>query len=126
MRLPVGKFYHLRYMDWHVDPYPYLFVTYSDSKYTEGFNIHYFPQIRFKLPIEKYRTVSKSVWENTFDTMTKNGRFKLFLDELYRIEAMDRDAKTQMKRLTMWAQNKHSWSMLAYRKYHSNKLRLVR
>ena len=57
--------------------------------------------------------------------MAKTGRFKLFLDELYRIEAMEQDAKSQMKRLTMWAQNKHPWSMLAYRKYHSNKLRLI-
>lgn len=41
MVLEPGSIFSCRYLRWHHDSNPLLFVIYSDIKYTIGFNIHY-------------------------------------------------------------------------------------
>jgi hypothetical protein len=120
-----GETYYLRYSEWNADPSPYLYVVYSDREFTEGWNIHYLPNIRFHMPLENYKRVNHETWKKAYENMKANGMFRGFTDILEKASEGPR-AKGKFRALVQLISKRHPWAMESYRRYHTNKLRILK
>ena len=121
MILKPGQRYYLRYKSFHVDPAPYLYVIRSDRKYTEGFNLHYLPNIRFRVPLDVYKRVNEVQWKKAFDGLTGIGMFKGFLKFLDDSTEANL-SRERFKKIATYSMHKWEWTGLCYRKYHTKLL----
>lgn len=122
-RLIPGETYFIRYLDYHNDPAPLLYVMQSDRNDTYGFNLHYLPQIRFRIPLDRYKRVSESKWARAFNNMKEAGQFKGFLEILE--EARENEySRLRYRAVLKLIQRKHPWAMEAYRHYKTPKIRV--
>ena len=113
-----GQKYYLKYNNWHHDPVPYLFVTHWDRNYTKGFNLHYLPNIRFKIPIDSYRRVNEDKWAAAYENVKSIGLYKKFIIDL----EMASQRKLSMSAwdiYTVYLARKYKFCMEAYRVYHT-------
>lgn len=117
-----GETYYLRYINYHIDPAPYLYVVYSDRNYTIGWNLHYLPNIRFNIPLESYKRVKQSTWKKAYENMREAGMFKGFIDLLEHANKT-KYSRAKFKALVKLVSRRYPWAMKAYRNYHTNKLR---
>ena len=133
-----GQRYYLRYSHWHTDPRPFLYIVHADRDYTEGFNLHYLPNIRFRIPVDKYRAVNDSVWAKAYDNMRKAGMFYNFLALLDKAGGPIMDSNGdgvpdevirnshKFKAMVTLISDRYPWAMESYRKYHSRNLSIRR
>ena len=63
------------------DKWPYLIVLKSNPKHTEGFNLHYFPYLYYKIPVERYQNYTMGQWNKVYTNLKKLGLFDAFFDE---------------------------------------------
>lgn len=123
MLLKPTESYFIRYLNYHVDPAPYLYIIYSDRSYTTGFNLHYLPNIRFRIPIDRYKRVNEKKWQEAYLNMRKAGYFRNFLKTLD--EAKEKGySRSRMTALTLLVERKHPWAMEAFRRYHTSDIRI--
>ena len=126
MRLIPGKSYYIKYEYYHTDPLPYLFVTWSDAKYTSGFNLHYLPYARYRRSIDAYKKVNRASFDKWLKESKEDKVFGMFFDTLGLVETKEdedgietrpniRMAKTAVLRI----QKKMPWAMSTYRIYKS-------
>jgi len=124
MIIKPGDKYYLRYKKYHVDPLPYLYVISSDRKYVTGFNIHYLPNIKFRIPVDIYKKQPEERFIKAFNTMRIAGLFRGFLEKL---EAASRDqgmSRKEYKTLAIYLMDKYPWSQKCFRKYFKKHLRI--
>lgn len=117
-RFKPGKTYYLRYKNYHTDPRPFLWILWSDKKYTIGYNIHYLPYIRFKVPIDRYKSQSEARFQNYYNDLLAAGYFRPFVKFLEKVS----EAKITKARATTigsYLTKRWPWSQRAFRKYHT-------
>ena len=120
----LGQTYYCRYLDFNIDPAPYLYVTYADRRIVKGWNLHYLPNIRFNIKIESYKMVTQPSWKKAYENMKRIGMFRGFTDilDLYSDGGY---SMARFKSLVDLVSNKHPWAMKAFRHYHTGKLRTI-
>jgi hypothetical protein len=121
VRFRPGQKYFLKYKNWHSDPAPYLYVTSYTNEFVCGFNLHYLPNVRFKIPLDRYRRVNEKTWAKAYDNMVQMRMFRTF------IELLDKTSEKKMSKATYQSliklvSRKHPWAMESYRKYHTSLL----
>ena len=126
MILKPGQKYYLRYGNYHVDPVPFLYVIWSDRKHTSGFNLHYLPNIKFKIPTNVYKKLPEATFKEAFENLVGAGYFTGFLKLLEEASGDPKMTRKEYQRLSKHLMKKYPWSQKAYRNYHSNQLRIRR
>jgi hypothetical protein len=121
VRLQPGQKYFLRYRAYHHDPQPYLWVLWADRNYVQGFNIHYLPYIRFKVPVDRFRRVNEADFQKRYDAMIESGFFVPFNAFLEKV-SKQKISKSRASSIREYVERRFPWSMEAFRKYHTNLL----
>ena len=126
--LKMGHTYDLKYNNWHVDPFPHLFILNSDGQYTNGFNFHYLPMIRRSMSERVkggFRKIPAKAWPGFYDKLQKQGYYQRFFDIIDQVTERDLN-RSEWRRFVQIMNNKFPAVMTTYRTYHTNGLMITK
>lgn len=121
MRLQINTIYYFRYWHYHQDPFPALYVLFSNNEYTWGLNVHYLGQIWNP----RYWRFRKLNFFQTRDMLTKY-RLHPAVNKFFKF--LESDAFTRLNGRDRYQVIKRRWPRMIevmYRQYKTPLIHLM-